>query len=222
MMNSYSIAILVGLLAMMAMFIRLGKNYNIKWYKAVVYAVILLLVGITGARLMFWVENLRWGGYSFFGAIFLIPLVFRAVSRFSGMPYGELMDVCAPTECVMLVIMKLHCLYSRCCYGRILFDIDGFIIRFPSQIVEAINGLVIMLVLRKLVKDGKLRGKIYPIFLVFYGMTRMVLNCFRGDLQSFILGLPAGHFWTLVSIAIGSIVLANSSRRKEADYEKTN
>jgi phosphatidylglycerol:prolipoprotein diacylglycerol transferase len=220
--NSYIIALLIGLMAMMVVLLRLGEIYNISQCKAVIYSVMLLLVGVAGARLMYLVENQCWGGYSFFGALLLIPIIFYAVARFFGIPYGELMDVCAPTECVMLVILKLNCHFSGCCYGMILAESDEIVIRFPSQLVEAINGLVIMLVLVKLIKNGKHRGKIYPIFLVLYGITRVILNCFRGDLQPFVLGLSAGHFWALVSIVTGIVVLAISYRGKEADYEKTN
>ena len=123
-------------------------------------------------------------------------------------PYGYLMDFCAPAECVMLALMKYQCLVDGCCSGRVMLEIamDGSVV-FPSQIVELINALLLMAVLMGMAFFKKWRGKIYPWYLVIYGSTRFILNFFRADIEPLLLGLPAGNLWSLLSIFIGILWL---------------
>ena len=123
------------------------------------------------------------------------------------------MDLCAPAECLMLVLMKLDCLLSGCCFGKYLPSLE---IQFPSQIIEMLTFFVIMLFLLKLESSDKNRGRIYGHYLIIYGFARFILNWFRYGVKPFVWILPAGNFWSLVSIAIGCVwlVIANKCDRK--------
>jgi prolipoprotein diacylglyceryltransferase len=125
-------------------------------------------------------------------------------------PYGDIMDFCAPAECVMLAIMKYRCLIDGCCAGKVLLSIamDGSVI-FPSQITELVNAFVLMAVLLGMAFSRKTRGKIYAWYLVLYGATRFVLNLFRADTTPFLLGLPVGNIWSLLAIFLGILWLTD-------------
>ena len=129
-------------------------------------------------------------------------------------PYGRLMDLCAPSECVMLTIMKLQCLADGCCGGRTICLANGAEFVFPSQIVELIDAFAIAVILICMSRKEKHRDKLYPWYMVIYGATRFVLNLFRGGTTPFALGLPAGNVWSLVAIIIGTVWLLAVSRRK--------
>ena len=79
---------------------------------------------------------------------------------------------------------------------------------FPSQLVELINAVVLMLVLMVMALSQKWRGKIYPWYLIIYGCTRFVLNWFRFT-SPLLMGLPAGNLWSLVAIFIGVLWLTD-------------
>lgn len=191
-----------------------------RWYafpvwKTALAAPILTVAGVAGVKILFFIENGNWSGLSFYGAVLLVPVIFLLVAKVLRLPYGELMDFCAPAEAAMLVIMKIQCEMTGCCGGRFLyFDKANNPVYFPSRMAELCTAIVIMVVLMLLMRKPKNRGKIYPLFLLIYGVSRFILNWFRHT-NPFIWILPAGNFWSLVAIGIGAVWLAKLKRKSE-------
>ena len=187
----------IGMLILML----LRRKYfpQIQLWKYPLISILLTMAGVAGAMLMFYIETGSFGGTSLFGSIFFIPLFLLPVLLL-GIPFSTLMDLCAPAECLMLVLMKLDCLLSGCCFGKYLPSLE---IQFPSQIVEMITFFVIMLLLLRLERNEKNRGRIYGHYLIIYGIARFILNWFRYGVKPFVWILPAGNFWSLVAIALG-------------------
>lgn len=204
-MNLKTILVLsMGTGAMLVLIAILMKRYGIKLWKSVPVSVLLTVTGTIGTYIWFFIEASWFGGRSYYGAVFIVPIAFRYVAKMMKIPYGELMDFCAPAECIMLAIMKYQCFVDGCCGGRVLRTLeDGSTVLFPSQIAELINAFVLMIVLMTMGILKKQHGKIYAWYLILYGVTRFVLNYFRADTTPFLMGLPAGNFWSVVSIAIG-------------------
>ena len=111
----------------------LSPKYKIKYLKSAVLTILLTIVGTIGTFLMFWVENLRIGGISFYGAVFLVPVVFAFIALILDIPYGKIMDMCAVGECIMLALMKVHGMLSGCCIGRELFGFGRNNNSIPEQ-----------------------------------------------------------------------------------------
>lgn len=196
----------IGTVAMLVPVMIQGAWYQVKWSKRVLAAILLTVAGTLGTFLMYFIENQRFGGISFFGAVFFVPVLFIPVARLLGIRYDLLMDLCAPAECVMLAIMKVQCYLTNCCVGvRIISGGKEYV--FPSQIAELFNGLIICVILLCMSRKYKNRGRIFPMYMVIYGVTRFILNLFRQGGTARILGLPLGNFWSLVSIAIGVVWL---------------
>lgn len=192
----------LGTIFMLIAMLHYGKKHQIMRWKTVISTLCLTLSGVLGTKIMYWIETGRSGGLSFFGAIFLIPLLMSLIALVLRIPVGTLLDMCALAECLMLAIMKLSCLYSGCCKGRVLYESNVFEIRFPSQIVEMITILVIFLVLTRSMRKNVYSNEIYAQYMILYGSTRFVLNILR-DTKPFVWILPAGNFWSLISISIG-------------------
>ena len=205
------LTIAAGTAAMLGLMLFQRKRYpSVAVWKLPVISVILTVCGVLGTMLLFFLEIGRFGGTSFFGAVLLVPLLMlpALLLRIS---YGTLMDLCAAAECAMLAIMKIDCLRSGCCQGVMMENL-GF--RFPSQIVEMIAALAIMVILVVLGKQQKNRGKLYPLYLMFYGGSRFILNWFREDIAPYFWQLPPGNYWALISVGIGFAWLI-FLRRKE-------
>ena len=209
-MNAETLLILLlGTLAMLILMLIIGIKYRMNLWKCFPVAVVLTIVGTIGTYLMYFVENASFEGSSYFGAVFFVPIVFIVFSKLIKIPYGDLLDLCAPAECIMLVLMKYQCLINGCCSGRMLYlTPEGVAVMFPSQLVELINAVVLMLVLMVMALSQKWRGKIYPWYLIIYGCTRFVLNWFRFT-SPLLMGLPAGNLWSLVAIFIGVLWLTD-------------
>ena len=202
----------IGTLAMLAPVMIQSTWYKVNWKKSLLITVMLTATGTLGTFLMYFVENGSFGGISFYGAVFFVPILFVIVARLVGVRYGVLMDLCAPAECVMLAIMKVQCLLTGCC-GGVLLRYNGVSYVFPSQIMEMVNGLVIGVILLLMARKEKNRGRLFPWYMVIYGVTRFVLNMFRQGGAARILGLPFGNFWSLVSIVVGIIWLWIARKR---------
>lgn len=189
--------------------------YKIKLWKSVPIAVTLTVSGTIGTYLWFFIENHWIGGTSFYGAVFVVPIIFLLATKVFCIPYGELIDLCAPAECVMLAIMKVQCLVSGCCSGRELYvNAEGIPVYFPSQMAELVNALIICAVLMIMAYRKMSQGSVYPLYMLIYGITRFVLNTFRAHQADFLFGMPPGHVWSLLSIVIGIIWLGVNQKKK--------
>ena len=183
---------------------------QMKRWKGAVVALTITLAGTVGAVALAYVESGLIGGTSFYGAVFIMPLVFLPIARMMGEPYGRVMDLCGPAGGVMQCIMKINCWISGCCGGRYIYNE----ISFPSQLVESANGLLLAFVILGMSKKKPGRGDLYPWFMVLYGCTRFVLNLMRGEANTFLLGMKAGNFWSLISIAWGILWLAGIRKNR--------
>lgn len=208
------LAIAIGTMVMLIPMLIQSKWYNIKLWKSIPLALMLTLVGTLSTYIWNFVESGNFYGISFFGAVFIVPIVFIAVSKILNIRYGILMDLCAPAECAMLVIMKSLCFVNGCCYGIGLYTSKlGGLVRFPSQIVELLNALILVVVLLYLSKQIKNRGLIYPWYMILYGSSRFVLNFFR-DTSPVFLFLGFGSVWALVSLIIGISIMIYKRREQ--------
>lgn len=203
-------ALAIGTCAMCILILIMMKLYRVRMWKGLPVAIILTVTGTISTYIWYFIESARFGAQSYYGAVFLIPLAFVYVAKLLRIPYTQLLDFCAPAECVMLAIMKYRCAVDGCCAGKVLLAIamDGSVV-FPSQIAELANALIIMIVLLVLAFCGKNRGKIYPWYMVIYGGTRFVLNLFRADTTPVLLGLPIGNLWSLLAVFLGVLWLTD-------------
>lgn len=200
--------LLLGTGVMMIPIMIQGNWYHFDVKKRIVVTVLLTIIGTISTYIWFFIENHWIGGISFYGAVFLVPLVFFYIARLLNEKWQYVLDLCAPAECAMLAIMKIQCLVHGCCKGMILnTSAEGIVIRFPSPIAEMVNGLLLLIILLALARKERYRTQIYPIYMLLYGITRFILNFFREEQQPFFGGLTAGSFWSILAIVIAGIWL---------------
>lgn len=195
------------------------KWYGIALWKISIVSISIVITGFFGSEILFFLENGFWGGKSFFGAIFLSPLTFFFVAKLIRIPYLESLDICATAGCLILALLKVQCLVEGCCQGITLFmNSDYVYVRFPSQIVEFVVALILVVVLLVLSHNKANRGRIYPMTLVMYGMARFVLNFLRDDwdrAHNMNLPIPIGNIWSIIAVAIGVTWLMMVRRKQK-------
>ncbi len=197
-------------------FFTLGRKTHLRGWKKWIVLLSGALCGILGLKLMAFIENGSFNTISFFGAHFFGPMgiVLACLAlRISRIDMNEILDLCAPALCASLVIHKINCYMSGCCQG-ILMKLPGReeLVRFPSQLVECAFALVLMILFIVIIKRQKKQGRVYYLYMVFYGMGRYFLNLYR-DPKPWVLNIPAGNFWSLISIALGLMLLFIHHRR---------
>ena len=209
-MNAFTLFLLAGMALMIICMCLVNRMvYHYPLWKVIISGAVLTGIGLLGAHIMSWIESGNWSGRSFYGAVFLTPILLWPLAKIIKMSYGRLMDLAAPAECIMLALLKVKCQIDGCCAGRI-YSIPSGSFQFPSQKVECIAAMILMIVLLIMIKQKKYEGKIFQSYLIMYGVVRFVLNLFR-ETTPWIGPLAAGNFWSLVSVVIGivSIILFN-------------
>lgn len=215
-MGPYKILVYLaaGTVCMLVPILLQARWKNITRWKSVLLALCLTITGTIGTLLLFYFESGgKFGGTSFFGAVFLVPLIFFIGCKVFSVSFGKTMDLCASAECVMLAVMKIRCLVSGCCAGIELFTTStGQQVLFPSQSIELLAGLAIAVALVIMAKKEENDGTLYPWYMILYGVTRFVLNWFRTANEPFVWFLPPGNFWSLISILIGAVWLVAAKK----------
>ena len=200
-----------------------AKKNGVSIWKACIATVLLTVSGAAGTFLMYYIENGKFGGLSFYGAVFLVPAVFSLVSMLLHISYGKITDLCAIGECIMLALMKVHCILGGCCLGRVLYTTaDGASVRFPSRETEMIVALVLFSVMLCWMLQKRHSGQLYARYLIMYGVTRFVLNMCREAWVIKEMLLPFGNIWSLVAIGIGILWLyvVQKKRKRKTGFNE--
>ena len=220
MSGTFDTLLIVGMLVMGIPMTLGAVRYGIAWWKGIITTVLLTVFGLIGTILIFYVETGRFGGTSFFGAVFLVPIAFALVSLVLRMPYTRVLDLCSIGLCVTMALLRFNCLKSGCCGGRILFGS----VRFPSQMVELVVGLgLAALFVYWIYRTPRRHGLIYPWFMALYGAIRSVLNLLRQEWVDYLEldnPFPRGMIWSALSLVIGLLWLWLAYRRQKK--EQTN
>lgn len=191
-----------------------NKYLHLPTWKLVAFSIVVVPVGLFCAKLMRLIEAGTWEGMSFYGAVFFAPLLMVPFGLLLKIKPADMLDLGGPSGCVALAFLKIQCYITGCCYGMILwYQENGRPVRFPSQIVEVVCGVIVLIVLLMIIRSGKQKGYIYAWFLLLYGGSRFFLNLFR-ETTPFVFGIPQGCFWSIISVIIGGTVLLIRWRRR--------
>lgn len=199
-----------GVAMFISMLLRKKQFPQVAVWKMALVALGVLITGVFGSMVLAYIELGEFGGTSFYGAIFLVPILMIPTMLLK-ISYKDILNLSAPAECAMLIVMRFDCLEKGCCVGRYLPKL-GF--QFPSQITEMLVGAVIMATLISM--HGKDRqAQLYPWYMIMYGVLRFIIQGFRyGGTTPWVLGLSQGHFWSIVSVIIGTVWLILVNKRQ--------
>lgn len=198
------IYILIGTILMGICGFFQSKLYKVEWWKSLILTICFTGFGVLGTFILCLVETGKWGGTSFYGSVLFIPLLVIPLKFILKIDYKTIVSMAAPQICLMLGVMKINCATAGCCYG-ILIDINGELVKLPIQIIESVLGFVLAGALIALQFRKIWMNYMYEVFLISYGIMRLVINFFRGDIEAFVWILPAGHLWSIVAILSGLI-----------------
>jgi len=202
------------MLLVFALSMLVNKELKLPIWKIVLFTLTVVPVGVFCAKLMRLIEGGTWIGFSLYGAVLFEPLIMIPFGFLIKINPVEMMELGAPVGCLSVVFLKIQCWVTGCCFGRIIgYQDNGRPIRFPSQIVEMIVGIILLFALMKIIQSEKYQKYVYAWFLLLYGSTRFFLNLLR-DTEPFVLGMSAGCFWSLISCIVGGVALVYAYRIK--------
>ncbi len=167
------------------------------------------------------------GGAVFYGGLIGAVFALWIYLKKKKLSYATYMDMAAPAIPLFHFFGRIGCFLSGCCYGM---ESDlGFVYahspikeangvsRFPIKLKEAACNLGIFLLLHFLLKKGKLKGRLLPLYLLIYAPVRFVLEFFRGDAhRGFIGALSTSQFISILIVAavLGYLCYAGTKKKR--------
>jgi phosphatidylglycerol:prolipoprotein diacylglycerol transferase len=175
----------------------------------------------------------RSGGVFYGGLIAAVAVAFWYMRRHR-MPLWTTCDVFAPGIALGHAVGRLGCLMAGCCYGRVTSV--PWAITFtnpaahenvgtplneplhPTQLYEsAAEALILVLLLWTEKKGRRFEGRTFWSYMVLYGISRFVIEFFRGDDRGIVFGtLSTSQFISIVLVPLAIGMLIYLSRRTSA------
>jgi len=206
-MNSFWICACIGLILMAWLLWLRRPIYGLESWQIIVFMITLPIIGFSGSKLLYIIENygevISGGdiGMSFFGTVFIVPVVMPIIGKLLGVSLKKTLDICIPGGIAVLGCMRVNCFISGCCSG-ILVHGFGTWFPLPVQLFEAIGDFWILTQILRWEKTQSPDGRIYPVFLIFYGILRFMLEWIRITEKSWF-GMSHGQWFSILAIAIG-------------------
>ena len=171
----------------------------------------------------------RSGGVFYGGLIAAVAVAFWYMWRHK-MPLWTTCDVFAPGIALGHAVGRLGCLMAGCCYGRptsvpwaITFTNPEaaanvgtplHVALHPTQLYEsAAEALILVLLLVTEKKGRPFEGRTFWSYMVLYGISRFVIEFFRGDDRGLVYGFSTSQFISLILVPLAIVMLIYLSRR---------
>ncbi len=207
----WTMLVLAAVLTVVLSFCR-AKHHGFGKIKALIIAVLLLVYGCVGAKLLYMLENpgsvfsLR-GGMSLYGSVYFIPAAMLITAWILRTRFARCMDFVAMYGPLIFAFMRIGCYLTDCCGGRSI-TLFGETFVPPVQLMECFLDVAIFGFLyyyeRRKIKPGS--GLLYPIFMVLYGLIRFCIEFLR-DTPKNLWHLSEGQWLSTVSILLGADIL---------------
>jgi phosphatidylglycerol:prolipoprotein diacylglycerol transferase len=173
----------------------------------------------------------RSAGVFYGGLIAAVAVAFFYMWRHR-MPLWTVTDVFAPGIALGHVIGRLGCFFAGCCFGKpasvpwaITFtneyagDNVGTplgVPLHPTQLYEAGAELAILGVLLWLERKGRpFPGRTFWSYMLFYGLSRFIIEIYRGDSRGMIAGMSTSQFISVLLVPLAIVMLVVLSRRPD-------
>ena len=163
--NKLSVLLAIGAVFTFVWQMVLRKRLQVKWYAALLIAVLHTLLGVLSVKVFAFLETGfdpdSLGNMSLFGGIFFMPLAYWAGAKLTKRNTAQVFDIF--TICMIFTVMcaRINCIFAGCCFGTLIPGLGN--IRWPTREAEVVFYVVLLIVLGRKVLAGKSHGEIYPI-----------------------------------------------------------
>lgn len=240
-LHTYGLLIAIGFLLGMAVLKRTAKPLGILGDSVDRLAVLMLVSGIVGARLMFYaVDGFQafradplsifriWeGGLVFYGGVGGSVIAAALYARRRKIRFLSLGDALVPPLLIAHSFGRLGCLAAGCCYGRAAGHWPGitflnpeslaprYVPLLPTQPLESLALFLLFLASYQLFKRSAPTGRVSAFYLCGYAMVRFLMEFMRGDDRGLpVFGLPPSQAVALVLFVAGIGVFLYGQRTK--------
>lgn len=248
--NTYGVLLALAFLAALLVAARLGARDGLPRERIFDLGLWLLLAAIVGSKVLLLavepeyraapsrllsLDFLRSGGVFYGGFLAAVLTAYFLVRRY-GLPWWRTADAIAPAIALGQAIGRQGCFAAGCCWGKpttlpwgVRFSELGHQVTgvptdvhlHPTQLYESFATFLFFGLLIWLHRRKTFDGQVLLTYGVLYGVTRFIIEFFRGDPRGDVLGVSSlTHLSTsqLISlfVAITSLVVLLVRRRRAA------
>ena len=242
---TYGVLLAAAYLAGLQMATARARSRGLEASRVMDLGIIIIIAAIVGAKLLLVAVDFNYyrghpaeifslarsGGVFYGGLIAAVLAAFWYLRRHK-MPVWVTCDVFAPGIALGHAIGRVGCLFAGCCFGRpttlpwgIVFS-DPFAASYvgtplgvhlhPTQLYEAGTELVILALLLAVERRGRpFAGRTFWFYTLLYGVSRFVIEYFRGDERGMLLGLSTSQFISVVLVPLSVYMLLRLARRPQ-------
>lgn len=201
--NTFPVALITGVFGMLFCVFKRRKVFSLNFFQCSAFTVLLTITGVAGAMLLYFFECGSFGGVSFYGSVFLIPIAMPLFGLLFHLHPKQTLDICGPCVAIMIGCMRVNCFLSGCCGGWEMC-INGFCFNWPTQVIDSIMDFAILAWLLRVEKKKPLSGTLYPMFMILYSVMRFFLEFLRDTSKDW-LCLSHGQWFALIAVLIGGV-----------------
>ncbi len=202
--HSYGVMLLIGLAAGVWWLTRTGRDYGFNLEDWIDFALVVLLSGVVGARLLYVLLHLPeygsapatilyvWeGGLAYHGGVGAAIIGGYIFARARKISFPLIVDLSAPALALGYAFTRIGCFLNGCCYGTeyhlpwaVTFPSGteagaGGFPRHPTQLYATAASFIIFLILARLQPRIKVRGNLFLGYLLLYSTYRFIVEFFR-------------------------------------------
>ncbi|MBW1740252.1 MAG: prolipoprotein diacylglyceryl transferase [Deltaproteobacteria bacterium] len=239
-LHTYGIFIAMAFLSAIALALREARRVGEDANKILDLCFYVLIAAIVGSRILYVLINWStfrhdpfeivriWhGGLVFYGGFIGALITALWYIRRKGLPILKTADIMAPSIAFGQFVGRIGCFFAGCCYGRncdlpwaVTFTHPESLAPkgvplHPTQLYSSLNGLLIFLVLKRLMRNKGFEGQIFWTYVFLYAVTRSILEHFRGDDRGMLFGsmLSSSQFIGLIMAVIAIVMMIILRRR---------
>ena len=240
---SYGVLLAVAYLAALQLAVVRARRIGVDGSKIMDLGIYLIIAALVGAKAMLIAVDFKYfvtqpremlslvrAGGVFYGGLIAALLVAVWLVRRYNLALWTTADLFAPGIALGHVIGRFGCLMAGCCYGRptsvpwaITFTNPEAAANVgtplgvplhPTQLYDAGAELAILLLLLSTERRGKtFSGRTFWLYVLLYGISRFVIEFFRGDDRGVILGVSTSQFVSLIAVPVAILMLVRLRAR---------
>ena len=198
------------------------KELRIKWYAALILAILHTAIGVVCVKVFAVIEGMigpgETGRLSLYGGIFFMPLFYWLGALIFRRDVRTVFDIFSFPLIFTLFCSRFNCLFAGCCLGVM---IPGTEMRYPTREAELVFYAIVLHILGTRIFKKDFDGKIYPIYMVCYGIFRFIVEFFRESQHVFGF-IHISHIWSLLAAIVGAVFIIVLSKNNDTRTKVNN
>jgi phosphatidylglycerol:prolipoprotein diacylglycerol transferase len=241
---SYGVLLAAAYLVALQLAVVRARQRGLDGTKVMDLGIYLIIAALVGAKLMLIIVDfdyfrsqprellslVRAGGVFYGGLLAALGVAIVLVRRYQ-LRIWTTADLFAPGIALGHVIGRLGCLLAGCCYGTPT-DVPWAITftsplaasnvgtplgvpLHPTQLYDAGAELAILVILLATERRGRpFEGRTFWLYMLLYGISRFIVEMFRGDDRGMMLGVSTSQFVSILVVPLAIVMLLRLRQRR--------